>query len=224
MCRMAAFSSNEYIEVGKIINSVSEMAKNGKNAPHDDGYGFVLFTKERKLEYKSVVPIFEDDFWKSVVEGFKASAGIVHARKASENLDKTKLQLHPFHISGKYLAHNGTVYDANIENDFRSDTYDFFLNIFSFDIFEALIDNVRKYIANHKYSSLNFLLYDEKEDSLYVGCIYSRSPDYFTLYYDQNEAGFVVYSENVNGDLTPMENGEILKVSNGKITQKGRVF
>ncbi|WP_448378976.1 class II glutamine amidotransferase [Fervidobacterium sp.] len=225
MCRMSAFSSSNDICVDEVFNKVSVMAEHGRGAPHDDGYGLIVLSEFEKIEYKSTKPIYEDNNFKMLCEKLRGEIGIIHARKASPGIPVGLHQLHPFYIEGRYLAHNGTIMDANKANLFQSDTYDFFLSIHDFKDFEGLLNNVRKYVEAHDFSGLNFLLLDELDKSLYVGCIYTGDSKYFTLYYKADKAGFFVYSqEDVDDSLAPMENGQIFKVRNGEIVEEGKVF
>jgi len=222
---MAAFSSSNDICVAEVFNKVSVMAKHGRRAPHDDGYGLIILSEFEKFEYKSTKPIYEDIDFRMFCDKVQGEIGIIHARKASPGIPVGLQQLHPFYIEGRYLAHNGTISDANKTNLFQSDTYDFFLSIHDFKDFEDLLNNVKKYVEAHNFSGINFLLLDELDNSLYVGCIYNGDSKYFTLYYKVDKTGFFVYSqEDVDDSLVPMKNGQILKVRSGEIIEEGRVF
>jgi len=224
MCRMAAFSLLNNVCVSEVFDKVSLMAKDGRGAPHNDGYGLIILNDSMKYEYKSIKPIYEDTNFKMLCEKISGKIGIIHARKASPGIPIGLQQLHPFYIEGKYLAHNGTIRNANRSNLFNSDTYDFFLSIHNFRDFVSLLNNVKAYVEAHDFSGINFLLLDELDNSLYVGCIYMGDTDYFTLHYKADKTGFFVYSEDLYDSLAPMENGQIFKVRNGEIIDEGKVF
>jgi len=225
MCRMAAFSSSNDICIVEVFDKVSVMAERGRGAPHDDGYGLIIQSQFEKFEHKSTKAIYEDADFRKLCEKLQGEIGIIHARKASPGIPVGLQQLHPFYIEGRYLAHNGTISDANKTNLFQSDTYDFFLSIHDFKDFEDLLNNVKKYVEAHNFSGINFLLLDELDNSLYVGCIYNGDSKYFTLYYKVDKTGFFVYSqEDVDDSLVPMKNGQIFKVRNGEIIEEGKVF
>ena len=226
MCRMAAFSTVSKVSVLNVFKHVSEMAINGKGSPHNDGYGIVILDDVRKYEYKSLTPIYEDVLGANLLKDIYGSCGIIHARKASDGIPVGVQQLHPFYIEGKYLAHNGTITDADKSNPFKSDTYDFFYNIFKFKTFNELLGNIKKYIDIHDFSGMNFFILDELDGSLYVGCIYNCNEDYFTLHYKLDQLGFFVYSEKVINEepMTSMRNGQVLKIKDGKIIEEGKVF
>lgn len=224
MCRMAAFSTKEVVDISSLFEIVSWMAKNGKKAEHSDGYGVLVFDEISKFEYKTTVPIYDDFRGRELVKQIHGKLGLIHARKASQGVPVGLQQLHPFHIRGRYLAHNGTITGADRSNAFQSDTYGFFSNVVDFEDFESLVNNVKRYISTHDFTGVNFLLVDEFEKALYVGCIYKKDVDYFTLHYKIDALGFYVYSEQMEDSLLEMENGEILKVVEGNIVEQGKVF
>ncbi|HOQ38848.1 MAG TPA: class II glutamine amidotransferase [Fervidobacterium sp.] len=229
MCRMAAFSMRQHANVSWIIEYVKHMALCGQKGPHSDGWGYVLIGDDRKIECKSLIPAYDDKDM-LLTDDQKFNIGIVHARQASKGLPKTKMQLHPFYKDGKYFAHNGTISTANRKNVFSSDTYDFFEHVLPFNDFEELIRLVREYAKSEEFSGINFLLIDEAEDSLYVGCCYGskEDEDYFTLYYSCEDDCFSVFSENplgkALGNYEPMKNGEVFKVLAGKIVERRNLF
>lgn len=234
MCRMAGFSSKNGIKIFQLmelISSVKHMAQFGLEAPHKDGWGIAAFSDIDKILYKSVRPIYEDDYIfcphitsiPTSISNQNYKIGIIHARLASEGLPKTTLQLHPFYINGKYFSHNGTIKSALRKNIYDSDTFEYFENISSFNSLIELAELVDAYGKKNDYSGMNFLMIDEIKNVLYVCCFYkpsAKNEKYYTLYYHCLNDTFIVYSEKINADLLPMSNGEIFKVANGQIVDR----
>lgn len=221
MCRMAGFSSKNDFGISQILDFTKRMARYGLESPHEDGWGIVALNRKEKIIYKSIVPIYEDPKIDLFGMGLY-SLGIVHARLASSGIPKTGLQLHPFHIDGRYFAHNGTVKTARRLNIYDSDTYEYFEFISRFRNVYELAENIGKYAQNNKYSGLNFLMIDEVEMALYICCLYSDQnlSSYYTLHYHNDEENFVVFSEPLDNSYVPMKNGELLKVIDGKIIEQ----
>ncbi|MFN3284638.1 MAG: class II glutamine amidotransferase, partial [Pseudothermotoga sp.] len=67
------------------------MAQNGKGSPHNHGWGVYALKGGAVIYYRSSKPAYEEE-----IVPFSAEVGIFHARKASEHLPITFLQLHPF--------------------------------------------------------------------------------------------------------------------------------
>lgn len=222
MCRMGGFSLSVPMDIHWVLDYVSKMAREGKGAPHGDGFGYVLFSDQSFVYGKFFSPIYE----RKVVLYDAYKLGIIHARQASKNVPLGIRQVHPFCIGEKFFAHNGTVFSARKENPYKSDTFDYFDSIKDFRNFSELLENVRKFANSNSYSGLNFLLVDGEENALYVCCLFNkeRIDDYFVLHYKESEEGFYVFSEKYDESFGPMTNGELFKVVNGKIVERGSVF
>ncbi|MGC8902105.1 MAG: class II glutamine amidotransferase [Fervidobacterium sp.] len=225
MCRMAGFSFNTPQNISNIIGFTKIMAQFGIESPHNDGWGCVLSDGSKTLQYKSIKPIYQDDLGLTKIdEEFKI--GIIHARLASKGLPKTTLQLHPFHKKGMYFAHNGTIKSAKRENVYQSDTYEYFENISEFKSLYELAKNIESFAKENEFTGMNFIIFDEIEETLYVCCLYKDTPknrEYFTLHYYEEDGNFIVYSEKYSPHFKPMENGEIFKIRDGKITEKAMI-
>ncbi len=184
------------------------MAVSGINSPHNHGWGMYSLDEDVVVYYKSEKPVFEDK-----LADLNCSIGIMHARKSSEGLSTTFLQLHPFIDNrGKAFCHNGTIYDlipAKI-----SDTYSYFNLVKGFQTYENLAAILSKLANSFRFTSLNFLMVHG--DKLVVYCRYSQLPDYYTLWYGDEE-GFVVASEPMNEKFKPLENQTLLVVHKGSI-------
>ena len=140
---------------------------------------------------------------------------MIHARKASDNLEKTFLQLHPYFINNTFFCHNGTIYMDKINNIFGTDSFEYFKALYGFSDINDLKERIKLFISKNNYSGINFLMI--KNNELYVFCGYTRTKDYFTLWYTENDIGFIVASEKINDSFMPFENGMLAKIVNGKM-------
>ncbi|ODN29790.1 hypothetical protein A4H02_08790 [Fervidobacterium thailandense] len=219
---MAGFSLVNPGGIGWISEFVSRMAREGKGAPHGDGFGYVLVSDDAFVYAKFFTPIYESN--EKPAGTFKL--GIVHARKASEGVPLGVRQVHPFYSGEKFFAHNGTVFSAARTNPYESDTFDYFASVKDFENFQGLVLKIRSFAQSNRYSGLNFLMLDTLENALYVCCLFNseRTDDYFVLHYKESSEGFFVFSEKYDNSYQTMANGEVLKVLNGRIVERGNVF
>ncbi|MGJ8454049.1 class II glutamine amidotransferase [Pseudothermotoga sp. U03pept] len=211
MCRMIGFSFKDERPVDEFFVHLQRMAKNGKHAPHNHGWGIYALNGEDVVYHRSEKAAFDDTF-----PSVKLKVGIIHARKASENLPVTILQIHPFIDGcGKAFCHNGTIKDIPF-HFIESDTYSYFSKLRQFSSYEELRERIAHIAKNYSYTSMNFLMINR--DELIVYCGYSTNEDYYTLWYS-NDEGFVVCSEPMNGDYFPMANQTIFVVRYGEIVK-----
>ncbi|AEX86339.1 putative glutamine amidotransferase [Marinitoga piezophila KA3] len=211
MCRMIGYSFKKNENINFLFNHLKTMAKDGIKAPHDDGWGIAAFVSDKEVVFhKSMQPVFnEDDL------NIESYLGMIHARKASDNLEKTFLQLHPYFIKDTFFSHNGTIYLDKIDNVFGTDSFEYFKALYDFNNFNDLKEKIKEFISKNSYSGINFLMIRNNE--LYVFCNYTRTEDYFTLWYTENDTGFIVASEKMDNSFIPFENGMLAKIVNGKM-------
>lgn len=245
MCRMGAFYLNDRArgdEHRYVFDHVRKMAKEGEGSPHADGWGCRLYKINRNgdnenaptdwyvVERHSVRPIYESDGL-IVEDEVRFVAGIVHARQASTGMPIDIAYTHPFSCGDvrRSFAHNGTIYNANLER-FKTDTLyycDYVFRNFPPGGDTALLAQVvAKFAARHRFSGLNFLMLDEFDRSLFVCCLFSpnyKSPTYFVMHYKEGDCGFFVFSEPPDDSYSPMDNGQILRVRDGRIIDVERV-
>ncbi len=215
VCRMIGFSFEKEQNVDVFFKHLQLMAQSGKGAPHNHGWGVYALKDGEVIYYRSPKPVYEED-----LPSFSAQAGIFHARKASDHLPVTFLQLHPFiDNQGKAFCHNGTIYDIPF-HFIESDTYSYFLKVRQFNSYEELLEKIKYVAQNYRHTGMNFLMMNKND--LVVYCGYSTNQDYYTLWYtDKN--GFVVCSEPMSDDWIAMENRTVLVVRSGKIIKKLKV-
>ncbi len=201
------FETNQ--EINDLFEHLQRMAKTGKNAPHNHGWGIYALMDEAVIYYRSPKPVYEDE-----LIPLKSRVGILHARKASEHLPVSFIQLHPFIGNhGKAFCHNGTIYDVPFVS-IESDTFFYFMKIKDFSSHDELAERIRKVAQSYKHTGMNFLMINE--DELIVYCGYSQNEDYYTLWYN-DENGFVIASEPMGDDFKPMENRMMFVVRDGRV-------
>ena len=222
MCRMIAFSNKNDISTLHIFDRLKESAKYGSHSPHSDGWGVYLKDNDGRIFcYKNTIPAYEDNF-----EDFKSSIGIFHARKASKNLKKGILQLHPIFQDDIIFSHNGTVKITEINNPFSLDSYELLKNIKNFDSFYNLAKNVKNFYDRYTFTAINFFMIRNR--TLYALQLYNEDPDYYTLWFDSNyNGGFLIASEAFNSNshnFRPLKNGDLLKIEYGNLIEKINVL
>ncbi|HOJ89146.1 MAG TPA: class II glutamine amidotransferase [Pseudothermotoga sp.] len=209
MCRMIGFSFDKQTVVTVLFEHLQHMAQRGKGAPHNHGWGLYALKDDAVVYYRSPRPAYEE-----TIVPFSAQVGIMHARKASEHLPVTFLQLHPFiDNKGKAFCHNGTIFDIP-QFSIESDTYSYFVRIKDYQDYQQLSENVKTVTHSYRHTGMNFLMVDGER--LIVYCGYSENADYYTLWYDDSN-GFVVCSEPMSHSFKPMENRSLFVIENGKL-------
>lgn len=206
---MIGFSFETARDVNPFFRHLQWMAQRGKNAPHNHGWGIYALEGDALIYHRSPKPVYEES-----LPFIKAKIGIIHARKASEHLPVTFLQLHPFiDNKGKAFCHNGTIYDIPTLT-IESDTFAYFMKIKDFSTHEDLARKITEVARSFKHTGMNFFMVNN--DELIVYCGYSDNKDYYTLwYYDVD--GFIVSSESMHEGFKPIDNRTLIVVKDGKI-------
>lgn len=209
VCRMIGFSFKDEVDIVPFFKHLQLMAQKGKNAPHNHGWGIYAFENDVVIYHRSPRPVYEESLLP-----LKARIGILHARKASEHLPVTLLQLHPFiDNKGKAFCHNGTIYD--IPNlSIESDTLAYFTTIKDFSSHEELAHKVADVAMRYRHTGMNFLMINGEE--LIVYCGYSGNEDYYTLWYRDGD-DFIVSSEPMDESFKPIGNRTLIVVKEGLV-------
>lgn len=206
---MIGFSFENERSVDMFFRYLQFMSQNGQNAPHNHGWGLYSIKNGTVIYYRSPKPAYEEE-----LPAFSAKVGIFHARKASEHLPVTFLQLHPFiDNKGKAFCHNGTIYGIDLYT-IESDTYSYFMKVKDFYTYEDLAHRVATVAEKYRHTGMNFLMVNNEE--LIVYCGYSENKEYYTLWYEDKD-GFVVSSQPMSQSFKPMDNRTIFVVIDGKI-------
>lgn len=120
MCRMFAYVGSSHNDLERLYDALKESASHDQNMTfidekgrkHSDGWGCVVLTGNKLYHYRTITPIYEDDFVVPNAEG-KIYA-VFHARRASAgSATGSSIFSHPLTaMTDKqiiFLAHNGSL-------------------------------------------------------------------------------------------------------------------
>ena len=205
MCRMLGFVSPKKVSAEEFYPYVNKMAKEGKHAPHGDGFGVCAVDNEKIYVYKEINPIWERKRDFANIRGY---VGIIHARKASW-MKSTILCTHPFVRKFYCFAHNGKIEDFKE----KCDSWEFFKLI--------LREGMNGLKSIKKATSLTFLLTRGK--SLTATRYSLKNEDYYTLYEGRLGHAVVISSEDLGG-FREIENftSVTYRIENGEIIRRER--
>ncbi|MCD6449309.1 MAG: class II glutamine amidotransferase [Thermotogaceae bacterium] len=216
MCRMLAFSSISDIAIRGYLNKLKKMAKDGKKAPHKDGFGYFALNS---CGIFSLVKSKNSIIDKNITTDFKAKILIAHARKASPETKKGDDQAHPFSFykNGNLtvLAHNGSL------KEYSSDVLGVDTEQVLRIIAEEGFEEGTKTLSKMNYRALNLLVF--QNDFLYALRLTSAGFDYYTLFVAEKDGLVVVSSESVFKGMQPLENGQALKIKDGEVMKKWQI-
>ena len=210
MCRFVAVISKEDMPLQPYFSFLLEQAKNGKRAPHPDGFGFWIKSRKGEYAYKSTLPIWENDI--TIPNG---KIGFFHARKRGEKgADVDIKNVHPFIREGVFI-HNGFLnipkHPMAIGN---TDTESFFLTLLEYGVKEG----VKRIIKNYDFKSLNFVMY--YKEKLYVLRLAKKLQDYFTIFIKRDNEKIVISTEKYNNSWEEVKNGELWIINLGLEIEK----
>ncbi len=194
-------SIGKFTDLTPYFNFLNEMAQRGIKAPHDDGFGYVIYNKGLVEIKKSVNHIAPE-------EGLFGSTIIAHARKISSS-SKTINNTQPFLNGMISFAHNGTINNLGDKN--RSDSYFFFKKIIK--NFPEAIVNMR----NMDFTSLNFIITDGNYAAAYREAREDRG--YHSLFYKIDDDRFTVSTEVMDGKWYEIENQTLVVYRNGRVKE-----
>ncbi len=224
MCRMISFLSTQREKITKYFDALVLQAKDGKKAPHGDGWGMALYDSETFIAKKSSRPVWEEN-----PLNFFAHAGVFHARKTTSSEVKVGFS-HPFFFSFKgkdwAFVHNGSIVGFSnreeIDTQFFLRTFENFLR--NYEMAKAVRKSVEKLSTTYEYTSLNFLLLSR--DEMYAFRILSNDDDeYHSIFFLSEEKRVVFSTEVFDGRGEPLENGEfvhVVRARQGLTLEKGR--
>lgn len=211
MCRMVGFSFKNDTLINDLFKSLQDMSKNGLKSPHPHGFGIYAINEKNEILFHK----FEEPIYEKEVSFPSLKLGIIHSRKASPNSQIGFLQIHPFiDKNGTAFCHNGTIYTSKKNNIFKSDSYDYFLNIKDFTNIDDLSKKLKSFIQENEFSGINFLMI--KDYKLYAFSYFKKDPEYYTMWHSEN----IISSESLGTNFKMVKKGELLIFENGKLTFK----
>ncbi len=206
MCRML-LTTGRNSDLSPYLDFVYEMAYRGNKAPHTDGFGYAVYTKNQVYVKKSIPPenaerpvIGENELFGETL--------IAHARKISSS-SKTINNTQPLLRGMMSFAHNGTI--KELGNEKSSDSSQYFKMIFK--SFPEAIENVR----TMSFTSLNFIMTDGSFAVAYREVREDRG--YYTLFYRLENDRFTVSTEVMDGKWFEIENQTLVVYRNGHVKE-----
>ncbi|MEM0073553.1 MAG: class II glutamine amidotransferase [Thermoplasmatales archaeon] len=200
MCRML-LTIGKFSDLSPYMDFLVQMADEGKGAPHHDGFGYVLYTKNETIALKSIEPAKK-------VPDLYGTALIAHARKISSST-KSIVNTQPFTHGDLSFAHNGTI--KGLEKRGTSDSFNFFKMIIK-DLPSA-VSTVR----DMKFTSLNFIITDGRYAAAYREV--KTEPGYYSLFYKIEEDRFTISTEEMSGKWYEILNKTLIVYRNGRINE-----
>ncbi|MBE0636721.1 class II glutamine amidotransferase [Candidatus Bipolaricaulota bacterium] len=210
---------NPFVRMAQGLNAINEHNKELGTFTHGHGWGAIVADGSEDKAIRSVRACWDNEAIDTLRH---QTIYFLHARLASKGAVALG-NVHPFDavVNGKQWSycHNGTVRQP-LETPSslnRSDSTD------SEKVFHQLLRHIEKgqvlegiratYGAIDDFTSLNsFLLGPE---ALWVVCLYTEMPDYYTLYLSATEFGPVISSEilaELDTQPVALSNGEILRI------------
>ncbi len=218
---MIGFISARSYNISPYIDFLKNQAMHGKGAPHPDGWGMSCYDQNDLLIKKSSDPI-----WKNDVMSVKASAVLIHARKAS--FGKANLLFsHPFVFDKKgkiwSFAHNGTIY--NLSGKKEKDEIDTqfyakrFIENLKQDPVRSIENTIRELIeiSENKFTSMNALILNG-ETLLGIRYVKEDEDDYHTLFYFEEDDRISISTEPLDSRWVPLKSGEfVMATANSRV-------
>ena len=187
MCRMLYIKSSKSID---IKNKLENFARICRDSPEYQGHGWgiVYLEKGQRKLYKSLKPIWEDNFDQFPHSNFL----LVHARSAFRDKDIVIENNMPF-VDGKYcFAFNGELHGVKMNIPGRTGAEKIFNCIKRFnsgDMDSAFKKAMTIIIKRTTYiKALNIMLTDDK--TLYLASFFNEREEYFTMY-KKSESGML---------------------------------
>ncbi|MCR4391372.1 MAG: class II glutamine amidotransferase [Candidatus Acetothermia bacterium] len=236
MCRMLGFVSREPIPIRRYLvdapHGLLAMSRRGQKAPHRDGFGWAYLDGRGRMRLyrwgRAVLARVGD----GVPSDLDAATTLLlaHARKASPEYGALTggAHAHPMVHDGVFLAHNGTVRDAEVlDRGSGTDSQKlvrWLARAWQPRTLQGLTGALRELLGMIRdYTALNLLLTDGS--SLYAFCLYTRDPDYYTLHHRMDEGAVVVASEPLDAGpgWRPVPSGELLCIESGLTLTRTRL-
>lgn len=194
-------SIGKFSDLTPYFNFLNEMARNGYNAPHNDGFGYAIYNKGEVTVKKSIKEIGQE-------KDLFGTAILAHARKISSS-SKSINNTQPFVNGMISFAHNGTI--KELGEKYRSDSYFYFKKILK--SFPAAIENIRQM----NFTSINFIITDGNYAAAYREA--REDKGYYSLFYKLDDDRFTVSTEVMDGKWYEIENQTLVVYRDGRIKE-----
>lgn len=219
---MLGIKNFDYSKNEELITSFFEIARTGKTlkgdcSGHTDGWGIGYYKNGKANVFKSGNSVLKekDSYFKTLKKISTSKILIIHFRKSAWSNTNSPENSHPFLWNNFLFAHNGTIYNfrkllKEIKPAYKPracslDTEVYFRYIISNNGNETGLnvlcfrDTVSKIKKNNKYSSLTCLIADGNNLCAYRE--FTKSPDYYTLFYTKIGNSTIICSELISKNL-----------------------
>lgn len=201
MCRFIAVIAQEEFKVEEYIDMLEYMAKNGKRAPHKDGWGVWIKNSHGEFIHKETLPIWE----RKIREFPKAKILFAHARKKGSGASIGLTNTHPFIRDDAVFMHNGVAVVEHPDVLGDTDSEKLFMHLIEGDVIQKLRE-----LSKNEFSSMNSVLYRHGE--IYVIRFARKLIDYYTIFVKCDNGRIIISTENL-GDGEEMANETVLKLT-----------
>ncbi len=195
MCRLLAIRSKKKVKTAEELKKFSLLCKNSKEY---QGHGWGCAYKDNSggwKYYRNVKPIWEDTF-----DAFpKSTFLIAHARSAFQDKDIVVENNMPFYDDNLIFTFNGELQGVTIREKGRTGAQKIFhmiqKEIKKQKIEKAIQTIVEEIKQRSRYIKAFNVIISDKE-KIFVVNIYNENPEYFQMYYKENEEEISICSEH----------------------------
>jgi|Deesub1362A_J573_1020465.scaffolds.fasta_scaffold01599_10 glutamine amidotransferase len=199
--------------------SLLYMSLHGKKAPHRHGFGYLWKTEEAAIAVRRYGSGDLEKTPGALPDALPVAStlAIGHVRKASPiyRVHTGAREAHPFAEWGIFLAHNGTIYDADVLDPNPGIDSQKLARWLAHAWWPRTPEGLAKALERllqevQDFTAIDLLL--TEGTNLYAFCCFNRNPDYYTLWYRATKDTIIISSEPVDEEPTwqPMKNLELL--------------
>jgi predicted glutamine amidotransferase len=173
MCRLLGVVSSSTQNLNSLLGDDLTAFAN-LSSHHCDGWGVAYWSDDDNLTVcKEPVAACESALFRETVNTIETDAALLHLRKASDGMDNTEANTHPFLVGSMAFAHNGWAYPPEVLDELvtsvnglrpqgTTDSERYFSLVLSAthhgDPVTALVEAADQIAARAQYESLNCLL------------------------------------------------------------------
>ena len=197
MCRLLYVKSDKSFSIREHLEKFAELSKNSKEY-QGDGWGCSYYHYKQWAHYKSIIPVWEDDFSKFP----ETDLLIAHARSAFQNKDIFIENNMPFNDDRYVFIFNGELRGVKLNSHGRTGAekiFNFIKKIDKGDMFKAIEMGVQIIVDRTTYTkAMNIIITDGMK--AYVSSRFSEDEEYFTMHYKRDGNQTVICSEVYPGE------------------------
>lgn len=197
MCRLLYVKSKSECNIKEHLEKFAEVCQNSKEY-QGHGWGCAYLTDNEWVYYKSINPIWEDDFSKLG----ETNLLIAHARSAFRDKDIVIENNMPFYDNKHVFIFNGELRGVKINSPGKIGAEKIFNFIKRFDK-GNMLESIKKgvQIINKRTSyikAMNFIITDGEK--AYVSSLFNEEEEYFTMQFKKDQNQLVICSEPYPGE------------------------